>query len=208
MHLILARHGNTFGPGDSVIWVGARTDLPLVEKGIQQAEAVAAGLKAAGLVPARIYAGPLRRTAETARIVAAACEVPESAVVIAEELREIDYGSWEARSNEEIRAAVGDAPIDAWQMNSVWPDGFGWVPGEAEVLAAWNRLVEIIRRDNVEEAAVLIVSSNGVFRLVAKMLGLPAAEAKMATGTVSHLVMETDGTRIAGWNLSPGELTA
>ncbi|MFG1230447.1 histidine phosphatase family protein [Xanthobacter wiegelii] len=206
MQLILARHGNTFGPGDEVVWVGARTDLPLVEKGIQQAEAVAAGLKAAGLVPARIYAGPLKRTAQTARIVAEACGLPDEAVITAEELREIDYGSWEARSNDEIRAEVGDTPIDAWQKQSVWPEGFGWTPGEADVLAAWNRLVDIIRRDNAEDATILVVSSNGVYRLVAKMLGLPAAEAKMGTGTVSRLVIDAEGERIAGWNLDPARL--
>src|SRR5258706_236449 len=33
--LLIARHGNTFGPGDIVTRVGT-TDLPLVESGLQQ----------------------------------------------------------------------------------------------------------------------------------------------------------------------------
>ena len=37
VELLLVRHGNTFGPGDAVTWVGAREDLPLVESGEAQA---------------------------------------------------------------------------------------------------------------------------------------------------------------------------
>ncbi|WP_422925764.1 histidine phosphatase family protein [Singulisphaera sp. PoT] len=206
MQLILARHGNTFGPGDKVVWVGARSDMPLVEKGLQQAEAVAAGLKAAGLIPSRIYAGPLKRTAETAAIVARECGLPSESIVIADELREIDYGTWEARSNDEIRGEVGGGPIDGWQKLSIWPEGFGWKPGESDVTAAWNRLIEAIRRDNADDAVLLIVSSNGIYRLVAKMLGLPSAEAKMGTGTVSRLVVDGSSVQIAGWNLDPSKL--
>ena len=36
--LILARHGNTFAPTDKPFWVGARSDLSLVEKGLAQAQ--------------------------------------------------------------------------------------------------------------------------------------------------------------------------
>ena len=38
MKLILARHGNTFGPQDKVTWVGSTNDLPLVEEGLAQAQ--------------------------------------------------------------------------------------------------------------------------------------------------------------------------
>jgi probable phosphoglycerate mutase len=207
MQLILARHGNTFAPGDKVVWVGARSDLPLVDKGLAQARAVADGLRTAGLAPSRIYAGPLKRTRTTAEIVAGAFGLGASAVVIADDLREIDYGTWEGRSNDEIRAEVGDGPIDDWQKRSVWPDGFGWLPGEAAVLAGWNRLVARIAGDNPADAIVLVVSSNGIFRLVAKALGLPAAEAKMGTGTVARLVVDGGTTTIAGWNLDPAALT-
>ena len=40
--LIIARHGNTFDKGDIPTRVGARTDLPLVEKGRAQAKALVA----------------------------------------------------------------------------------------------------------------------------------------------------------------------
>lgn len=203
MRLILARHGNTFGPGDAVVWVGARTDLPLVEKGRAQAEAIADGLIAAGRVPDRIWTGPLKRTAETATIVATRCGLSADAVTLAEELREIDYGTWEGRSNDEIRAEVGDEPIDGWQKNSVWPDGFGWRPSEPEILAAWNRLVVTVVGTVPADATVLIVSSNGIFRLVARALGLSPSDAKMNTGALAALELDGGGLRVLAWNLDP-----
>ena len=68
MKLILVRHGNTFSKGDKVVWVGARSDMPLVEKGVEQAKAVGEALKASGLEPSVIFCGPLKRTTETAQV--------------------------------------------------------------------------------------------------------------------------------------------
>lgn len=206
MRLILARHGNTFGPGDPVVWVGARTDMPLVEKGRAQAEAIADGLIAAGLSPSCVWAGPLKRTAETAAIVARRCGLAADAVISAEELREIDYGTWEGLSNDEIRAEVGDEAIDGWQKRSIWPDGFGWRPSKAEILANWDRLVATIAATCHPDAAVVIVSSNGIFRLVARTLGLAPNEAKMNTGALARLELEGRDLRVLAWNLDPTRL--
>jgi broad specificity phosphatase PhoE len=208
MQLILARHGNTFAPGDKVVWVGARTDLPLVDKGLRQAQAIADGLTAAGLLPAHIVTGPLKRTRDTATIVARACHVASAAVTVSEDLREIDYGRWEGRSDADIRGEFGDRLVDDWQALGIWPDGCDWQPGEAAVVAAWNRLLDVLRHDRPADVVVLVVSSNGIFRLVAKTLGLPPDRAKMATGAVAHLVVENDGVRIVSWNVDPGKLGA
>lgn len=206
MHLILVRHGNTFGPQDKVVWVGARSDLDLVEKGREQAAAVAAGLATAGLRPSRIYAGPLKRTRQTADIIAAKHGLDAGEIVISDDLREIDYGSWEARSNDEIRAEVGDQVIDDWQKRSIWPQGCDWQPDEAGIIAGWKRLLVRIRKENDGDSVVLVVSSNGIFRLVAKSLGLSPAEAKMNTGAVAHLIGDGFGFSIKAWNVAPAEL--
>lgn len=207
MHLILVRHGNTFGPADKVVWVGARTDLDLVEKGRAQAAAVAAGLAAAGLRPSRVYAGPLKRTRQTADIIAADQGLDAGQIVISDDLREIDYGSWEARSNDEIRAEVGDQVIDDWQKRSIWPNGCGWQPDEAGVIAGWQRLLVRIRKENAGDTVVLVVSSNGIFRLVAKSLGLSPADAKMNTGAVAHLIGDGFGLSVRAWNIAPADLS-
>jgi len=208
MQLILVRHGNTFDPGDRVVWVGARTDLALVKKGREQAIAVATGLASAGLQPSRIYAGPLLRTRQTAEIIAAEHRMAVGSVTLSEDLREIDYGNWEARSNDEIRSEVGDQVIDDWQKRSIWPDGHGRNPSKADVVAGWQRLIARIQTENTGDGVVLIVSSNGIFRLVAKSLGLSPSEAKMNTGSVAHLVADEEGISVKAWNLDPASLSA
>ena len=64
--LIIARHGNTFGPGDTPTRVGGRTDLPLVEKGFEQGKAIGRHLKENRLIPDVVYASNLKRTLQTA----------------------------------------------------------------------------------------------------------------------------------------------
>ena len=73
--LLFARHGNTFGPGDKVVWVGRETDLPLVEKGLEQAAAAAEALRRTDLIPDAIYCASLQRTRRFAAIVAEASSV-------------------------------------------------------------------------------------------------------------------------------------
>ena len=203
MHLILVRHGNTFAPTDKVVWVGARTDLPLVDTGIHQAEAVAALLHQGLPAPSRIYTGPLKRTVQTASIIAERLALSMDAIIVTSALREIDYGSWEGRSNDEIRSEVGDSAIDGWQRDSIWPNGFGWSPTEEDIIRSWACLIGTIERDNPANALVVVVSSNGIFRLVAKSLGIPARDAKMATGATAKLSLTQGHLDVINWNEEP-----
>lgn len=204
MRLILARHGNTFGPEDRVVWVGARSDLPLVGKGRAQAAAIGKALLSRGMVPTRIHAGPLQRTVQTAAIAAEAMGLCAAALTIAPELREIDYGCWEGRSNAEIRAAHGDRAIDGWQQDSRFPQGFGWSPPEGEIRAQWQAFLARLPLDRDE--TVLVVSSNGIYRVIAQGFGIPAAAAKMDTGALSVLHFSQDRIAVACWNTAPGDL--
>lgn len=203
MEIILVRHGNTFAPTDKVVWAGARTDLSLVEKGRHQAALVATALKERPSSPAKIYTGPLKRTLETAEIIAEACSLPSEAIVKSNALREIYYGSWEGRSNDEIRSEVGDAAIDGWQQDSIWPRGFGWSPDEVEIISSWASLIFGIERDNPPDATGVIVSSNGIFRVIAKTLGIPARNAKMATGAMATLRLNGGRLDLVNWNVDP-----
>ena len=63
--LIIARHGNTFEDGEPPRRVGARTDLPLTNKGRMQARAVGLWLKENKLMPDVVYSSTLQRTIET-----------------------------------------------------------------------------------------------------------------------------------------------
>jgi broad specificity phosphatase PhoE len=203
LKILLARHGNTFGPDDKVVWAGARTDLPLVAFGHQQAERLGQAIAAMGVQLDHIYAGPLLRTKETASGIAAVLGLDPDRVSIVDTLREIDYGLWEGRSNDEIKAEYGSTEIDDWQKRSIWPQDYGWSPDEAGILANWDALVQRITTEGDNESASLVVSSNGIFRIVAKGLGLAAEDAKMGTGCLSQLSVSNGKFSIDFWNRAP-----
>ncbi|MFN8758233.1 MAG: histidine phosphatase family protein [Tagaea sp.] len=96
--ILLVRHGNTFAPGETAVWVGARTDLPLVAKGLEQARTFGDAVRGAGLDVGPLRAGPLRRTREFVR------EAFGVAAEIDDRLTEIDYGKWEGRTTEDVIA--------------------------------------------------------------------------------------------------------
>lgn len=207
MRLILARHGNTFAPQDKVFWVGARSDLPLVTKGHEQAKAIGKALSLARLIPDRIFAGPLKRTRETAEIAAESMGIAPSAISIVDELCEIDYGKWEGRSNDEIRNEYGEAEIDGWQKDSIFPEGFGWSPSQEKIRMDWSALMNRIVATGQPDDIVLIVSSNGIYRIVASALGLSPGDAKMDTGSLALLSLEGGEAQVERWNVAPETLS-
>ncbi len=206
MLLILARHGNTFGPGDKVVWVGARTDLPLVEKGRAQATDLGLALARNGISPDLVVTGPLRRTRETAAIAAEIIKYDAERIRVDQRLIEIDYGVWEGRSSEEIRNDYGAASFQAWEDDGVWPPDAGWVPSKPEMTARIDGFVDDLLASVDGDRIVLVISSNGLFRALGKWAGLAPAQAKMATGHIALAKLSQDSVDILVWNQAPGYL--
>jgi probable phosphomutase (TIGR03848 family) len=99
--LFLIRHATTAATGKKL---GGRTQAPLDEPGRAQAEAAAQRL--ADVPFKAIYASPLRRTAETAEIVAA----PHGLDVVHDDgLLEVEYGRWT------------DKPLATVAKHKLWP---------------------------------------------------------------------------------------
>lgn len=196
--ILLARHGNTFGPGDTPVWVGGKEDLPLVESGKAQARALGEALAAAGLTPGRIVCGPLKRTRRAAEIVAGLtgfAGTPE----IDERLKEIDYGSWGGKSNDEIVAEFGQEALDSWDKHHRRPDGADWSPDEITLKA--NALAAM--RDAAQGPLTLVVTSNGVLRYMHAALSGADSNAKVKTGHICAADIEGEaGTRLF-WNEKP-----
>ncbi|MCL4553141.1 MAG: histidine phosphatase family protein, partial [Candidatus Marsarchaeota archaeon] len=92
IRLFLLRHGNTFETGQTPVQIGAKTDLPLTNKGREQAAAFAQFMTQLP-TPAAIYAGSLKRQIETAQIVAQALHAETLLHLNEEALTEIDYGA-------------------------------------------------------------------------------------------------------------------
>lgn len=86
-----------------------RRDLPLTERGLQQASAVARRI-AATVQPAALYASPLTRTMQTARAIG---ELVHLDVVPDANLIDIDYGRWHGLTIDEARAS-SQTEIDCW----------------------------------------------------------------------------------------------
>ena len=206
--LILARHGNTFGPGDPVVWVGAREDFPLAGKGPEQARMLGEALGRAGLVPDRAICGPLKRTRET--LAGALTALGASLrVEIDARLTEIDYGAWGGLGDAEIADRFGAAALADWQARRIRPAGAGWGPPEADLVGGLQTLTAALAADVDAGRTVLVVTSNGVLRYWRELFGAQTESAgadKVGTGRLC-LLDRVGGLWIErGWNLDPARL--
>lgn len=94
--LCIVRHGET--DWNSARRIQGQTDIPLNERGRQQAEAAAQGL--AGETFAAIYSSDLQRARDTAAAAAAVLQLP---VQLEAGLRERHYGEYQGLTQEDIR---------------------------------------------------------------------------------------------------------
>ena len=158
--MIIARHGNTFGPDDTPTRVGAKTDLPLVAKGRTQAENLGYWLLQNNALPDVVIAGPLKRTREMAEI---ACLIMgfKDAIRIDERLREIDYGPDENQTEETVIARIGKRAIELWDQSAIVPQG--WKVDPERMTHDWQNIADEILQSHSGQT-VLIVTSNGVAR--------------------------------------------
>ncbi len=205
IELLLVRHGNTFAPGDRIVWVGSGQDLPLVESGRAQARAFAATLEAADWRPTAALSGGLKRQAEHLQIATADLPAPSTHPA----LDEVDYGSWGGRTTEEIVAEHGDAAVRAWNEQSQWPLDAGWPESLPEVRGRVDRFAAEVA-SGAHGSRVLVCSSNGLLRwflgLVPGALedAIEKGSFKVKTGHVGRMVWEEPaGWRVASWNQPP-----
>ena len=205
MLLILARHGNTFGPGDTPVWVGAKEDLDLVEKGLEQSRAIGRALSRAGVIPDRVIAGPLKRTRIGAELATEHCGF-SGEIEIEERLKEIDYGVWGGRSDAEISETWGEAAIHDWRERSIPPAGAGWTPTPDQLATNARAVLDTATRDRSADMAVLIITSNGILRYFHTLLAgasAPPEESKVKTGHMGAARINTDGLKLLAWNQPP-----
>lgn len=189
----IVRHGNTFEPGETPRRIGARTDLPLVESGRDQAHALAAWFADEGVRFDRVLASPLRRTSETAALI-----VGDSvAIERCDWLAEIDHGPDENRPEPEVRARIGVAALDAWDSDAVPPPG--WVVDAERRVRGWRALLAEATGD------VLVVTSNGAARFVFAVDSalVPPAQRKLRTGAFGLIEQSDRDWRLSCWDRRP-----
>ena len=97
--IILVRHGHVEGIQPPRF--RGREDLPLTERGNAQARALARRIESKWRVE-KIYTSPLSRCIATAGSIASVCGIEAQSM---EQLIDIDYGTWQMKSYEEMAAA-------------------------------------------------------------------------------------------------------
>ncbi len=199
--LLLARHGNTFGPGDRIVWVGAKEDLPLVKSGEAQAARLGESLREHSILPSTILSGPLKRTRRAAEIIKA-ITASDTAIEIDTRLTEIDYGQWGGKSDDEITDIFGPDAISGWRDRHQRPDNAGWQPDEATLAA---NAMSVLSDMTSKSGPSLVITSNGILRYFHTAIGFPG-DAKVKTGHVCAAQFENGAWKPLFWNLPPDDL--
>jgi len=163
--IYLVRHGATLLTAEDRF--AGSSEVPLSDEGRAQVASLAERLRCDALDA--VYASPMGRTLETARIIGAPHGLeprPEP------DLREIDYGRWEGLTRDEVERDFADE-YEAWQEDplTIAPEG-----GESgiQVLA---RALPVMRRivQHHRHRSVLVVAHKGTNRLlVSSLLGFDA----------------------------------
>lgn len=199
--LLLARHGNTFGPGDPVVWVGAKEDLPLVKSGEAQAAGLGEALREQSLAPARLVSGPLKRTRRAAEIVKA-ITMSDADIRIDSRLTEIDYGQWGGKTDDEITEHFGPDAISDWRERHERPENAGWSPD--------NQTLESNALGVLDDLATgsfpaLVITSNGILRYFHTAIGFEG-DARVKTGHVCAARLTENAWVPIFWNVNPEAL--
>ena len=202
--LIIARHGNTFAPGEVPTRVGRRTDLPLTASGETQARRIGEFLRLHQMEPDVVFAAPLKRSFDTARL---AVEVLGRDLPIKrdERFNEIDYGPDENQPESAVLARIGEQALRDWDAHAKAPPGWQVDPGA--IVRRWQAFGDTCRR-LFQDQTVMVVTSNGIARFAPHLTGdfegfKAQHDIKIATGALCLLRLLGRQWVIEQWNVRP-----
>lgn len=188
--ILLVRHGATE-------WSEAgrhtgRTDPPLIEKGLRQADRLPPVLAtlSQGALPL-VFTSPLQRAAETARRA-----VPGVEATVVDALAEFDYGTFEGLTAQEIEVRQ-----PGWNL---FEDGCPGGESVHQVVARTDAFIAKLERTAVGRTAIVFTHGHFSRLLTTRLVGLrPEAAAVLQNDTASVGVVEDKRGRyvITGWNL-------
>jgi broad specificity phosphatase PhoE len=187
LNIYLIRHGETAWNADNNRYCG-RTDIPLTEKGLQQANALRQQLQS--ITWDGVFSSPLQRAYVTAQI-ASATEVTKDVRLI-----EADFGAWEHKTKS---AFIAENP-DVW--NNWMTD-----PSTARAGSTGETALEIVTRVDAfftwlqkqhTTGNFLVTAHNGVNRFyLAHKLGMPLRNYRMLlqeNAAATMFTLEADGS--------------
>ncbi|MEW5721334.1 MAG: histidine phosphatase family protein [Chloroflexota bacterium] len=197
--LVLIRHGQTDWNVEGR-WQG-QTDLPLNDRGRQEAQRVAQDLGAFEF--AALYSSDLRRALETAQIIGAALGL---AVTPERRLREINLGVWQGMLSTDIRARYPDA-FRQWHTSPLTvhpPDGEDITALAARVIQAVNEIITRHPGQRIgivaHELPIAVVRCRamdvGLERLRSMIPATGASQQVIVTGGLTWAVSKPDGAKV------------
>jgi broad specificity phosphatase PhoE len=195
--LYLIRHGTTTLNVQNRY--RGRRDVPLDAQGWADAVDAARQLSPLGL--AAVYAGPLRRTINTAQVIADECRIPD--VRILHGLVNLDYGEWEGMTAEE--AAMFDPAAFAMYTEepskAVCPNGERLSDAQARMIEA----VRLIGARHAGERVAAVTHAVMIRLVVARLLDLHDSSWRIPVGrgSLTRFEVERDEIRLA--ELPPGD---
>jgi broad specificity phosphatase PhoE len=184
----LVRHGETDWNREEVF--RGRIDVPLNDRGRQQAQAAGRRLAAAGL--AAVCTSPLGRARETAEIIARACGREASVI---EAFVDMDFGDWQGLRLTEVERRFPEL-YQTWRT----APAEARIPGAESLVEVKERAVAAITAlaGRFPEGSLCVVTHRVVSKLVmAWALGLDeAAFWRIRQDTACLNVFEYDGREL------------
>ncbi len=205
--LLIARHGNTFAKGDTLRRVGARTDIPLVASGIEQAKRLGLYLRENNIKLAAAFSGPLKRAKQTAIEALQNSGNENVDLIIDSSFNEIDYGSDDGRAEDEVICRIGKEALKKWDEDAIAPKG--WLVEPEKIIQDWQNFAQMLL-EKYTDKTILVVTSNGTARFAPYLTGnfeefKKNYKIKMATGAVSSMIFDENSKiwQVKYWNLKP-----
>lgn len=202
--VVLVRHGETTWHSENRYAGGS--DVPLTDRGLQQARRLATWAQSAGL--AGIWASDLSRARLTAQASADACGLP---LRIDARLREVDFGEGEGLTRRQMEEVMPEQ-IAAFQRDPVAHH----LPGGEDPKGAAARGLASLR--DIEAAhpdqRVLVVAHGTLIRLMfCSLFGLSLSEYRrllpiVHNGTLNEIRLQDGRPALLSWNVPPADLGA
>lgn len=143
------------------------TDVPLSGSGRESlkrydAEFIYPGTQA-------VFTSPLKRCVETAQIL-----YPQQKPIVIDQLRECDFGAWEGKTGDELKA---DPEFKRWlagEKDSKPPRGESGMEFTSRICTVFEQLVDGLMKTGYNEAVV--ITHGGVIMTLLSVYGLPRAK--------------------------------
>lgn len=146
--ILLTRHGHVDGIFPERF--RGRAELALTKKGVAEAEALAARI-ARAWKPAVVYTSALQRCVVTGTIIANLCGAK---AIPLEGLMDIDYGAWQMRTHDEIKA---EAP-KAYRLWRATPQRMRFPDGESlqDLVARTADVMRLVLERHPTDTVVMV----------------------------------------------------